>query len=144
MPIKNMSKTKKTLKADSEEYQLSRLKNCLYLVNTKISEHEKKLFNLSEDSDILKLTRDLNYLKTKRTSYLASLEKKGYSIKKGRPKKNDSEKYKNKKEKFTAMLEPIALNYIKALKSDGIIHDISSFLDSLILEHMKTIKKIID
>jgi hypothetical protein len=55
--------------------------------------------------------------------------------KRGRPKKDPSEAYKQTHVKFTAMLKPENLDYLKRLKENGNIDNISAFLDELIGLH---------
>lgn len=55
--------------------------------------------------------------------------------KRGRPKKEPSEAYKQTHVKFTAMLKPGNLDYLKRLKDSGSIDNISAFLDDLIERH---------
>ena len=55
--------------------------------------------------------------------------------KRGRPRKEPSEAYKQTHVKFTAMLKPENLDYLKCLKDSGGIDNISALLDSLIERH---------
>ncbi|MEF2243830.1 hypothetical protein [Paenibacillus sp. IITD108] len=67
---------------------------------------------------------------------LGRLKTAGVQIeKRGRPKKDPSEAYKQTHVKFTAMLKPENLEYLKCLKESGGIDNISALLDSLIERH---------
>ena len=87
---------------------------------------EKKLYSLKLDrcdSAIAKISSRLKNL--------------GVVEKRGRPKKADGERYQEQRKKFTAHLQMDTLEYLKQLKTNGFITNISAFLDELVAEHQK-------
>ncbi len=58
--------------------------------------------------------------------------------KRGRPKKEPEKTYKQTHVKFTAMLKPENLDFLKKLKKQGDIVNISAFLDELVEKHRQS------
>lgn len=59
--------------------------------------------------------------------------------KRGRPKKDPTKTYKQTHAKFTAMLKPENLDYLRQLKKQEGIANISVFLDELIEKHRQSV-----
>ncbi|MCT4509511.1 MAG: hypothetical protein N4A48_12300 [Tepidibacter sp.] len=120
---------------NSKKYNLISKKNDLDLCKRKI----RNLKNISLDNLSIyeknKITRDLEIELRRKEVLERDLKKLGFIETKGRPKKNPDEKYCNTRKKFTAMLLPKNLDYLKALKSEQKIDNISSFLDEIIEIH---------
>ncbi|QIB27938.1 hypothetical protein [Caloranaerobacter azorensis] len=122
--IKKISKNK--------EAKIAYFKNELFLCRKKIKELKSISVDNLSDFKKIQLERDLQIEMHKREVLKKRLLGLGISEKRGRPKKNDSEKYSTTHKKFTAMLKPENLEYLKKLKSDKKIKNISCFLDELI------------
>lgn len=127
----------KSIKIEKES-QIKSL--CYELENCKLE--LKKLSSLIKytDSDILKksLKRDFKACNIKKSYLVEMLEKLGFKIKKrGRPKKINKKNYSDTHMKFTAMLAPENFIYLKQLKQDKKITNISAFLDTLIEKYAK-------
>ncbi|MCP1143661.1 hypothetical protein [Lysinibacillus endophyticus] len=71
------------------------------------------------------------------SSISSRLKKLGVEEKRGRPKKAEGERYQEQRKKFTAHLHPETVEYLKTLKVDGYISNISAFLDELVADHQK-------
>ncbi|WP_105618638.1 hypothetical protein [Vallitalea okinawensis] len=85
--------------------------------------------------DHLKIDRELKTVLYQVEVLQRKLSELGFKDNRGRPKKMPEDKYAANRTKFTAMLNTDNLDYIKQLKSDGQINNISAFLDELILKH---------
>lgn len=84
------------------------------------------------------LMRNLEAYTTKKYKTIKKLKSLGFSVeKRGRPTKPHSEKYSTTHTKFTAMLTPNNLDYVKQLKANNQVKNISSFLDMLIENYAK-------
>lgn len=82
------------------------------------------------------LQNKLHIEEKRRSVLIQKLKAAGVQVeKRGRPKKDPSEAYKQTHVKFTAMLKPENLEYLKRLKENGNIDNISAFLDELIGLH---------
>lgn len=117
---------------NTRNYDIVTIKTDLSLCKSKI----KKLQSLNKDNfspvEIAKIQYLIDLELKKEVILKNKLKKLGYFSKQGRPKKNNSEKYSFKRSKFTAMLLPENVTYLKSLKSEKRIKNISEFLDELI------------
>lgn len=116
----------------NKEARIAYLKNELFLCKKRIRELKSISVDSLSDFEKMQLERELQVQMHKREVLKKKLSGFGISEKRGRPKKNDSEKYSTTHKKFTAMLKPENLEYLKKLKSDKKIKNISCFLDELI------------
>jgi hypothetical protein len=133
MGIIRRNHTKKS--SVSKEIRIASLKNELSLCKKKI----KKLKSTPTDGfskiELMTLERDLAVEIQRKEVLQGKLTTLGITEKRGRPRKDDSEKYLTTRNKFTAMLLPNNLSYLQELKNSKKISNISSFLDSLIENH---------
>lgn len=136
--IKNKRRKEST---KSKTLQIAFLKNELSLCKKKIRKLRSISTNGYSNFEILTLNRDLEVEILKKEALMRKLSLLGVTEKRGRPKKNDTEKYSHTRSKFTAMLLPDNLTYLKKLKDTGKINNISAFLDSLIEDHRLSHKK---
>lgn len=110
------------------------LKSC----REKISELKAQNSNSTTADDKSALESALLKQYARKKQILSKLAKLGYHDNRGRPKKNDNDKYEYSRSKFTAMLLDENLDYLKQLKDSKTIDNISSFLDTLIEIHHET------
>lgn len=116
--------------------KITSLQNDLDSCNLEIKRLKKISVDSMSATENLTFQHNLEIEIKKRKIIKDKLTSFGVLEKRGRPKKADEEKYLNKHSKFTAMLKPENLDYLKALKNNGTIDNISSFLDKLIEEYI--------
>ena len=134
--MSTIKRTKSKNSCQSKEMQIAFLKNKLFLCNREIN--ELKLHSSSDnvsDSEREDIEYNLKNELNKKLVIKEKLTALGIIEKRGRPKKNNTEKYGSTRDKFTAMLKPSNLDYLKKIKAEKKIKNISAFLDVLIENH---------
>tara|TARA_Y100000588_G_C14247590_1_gene922084 strand:+ start:2373 stop:2801 length:429 start_codon:yes stop_codon:yes gene_type:complete len=111
------------------------LKQQLQACRKSISDLKLEKKNSHSLDEKQRLDQALNSQYQRKDKILAKLSNLGYQDKRGRPKKIDNEKYEHSRSKFTAMLNTQNLEYLKSLKSNNQIENISALLDELIEDY---------
>ncbi|MFL0167931.1 hypothetical protein [Candidatus Clostridium helianthi] len=105
----------------------------LYHCKNSIKELRKKDVSFMTRSDLHHYQRKLDLQVKKRKILLQTLSSLGYNAdKRGRPKKNDTDKYKNTHTRITCYFTKDNSKILKDLKEQGSIENISSFLNELL------------
>lgn len=133
-----MGVIKKSLRNEStisKDLKINTLKIELALCKIKIKQLQSTSAERFKLTDKLILERDLEVELQRKEVLKRKLAELGTTEKRGRPRKNDSEKYSTIRSKFTAMLLPKNLSYLNQLKDTKKIKNISDFLDELIENH---------
>lgn len=123
---------RKKVSSVPKEVKIQMVKNELSVCNRKIRELSSLDTTDLTDMEKLKLERDIKVENLRHEKLKAKLSGLGYTDGRGRPKKQDSEKYTSSRSKFTAMLLSENLDYLQELKKAKKIKNISAFLDELI------------
>lgn len=128
----------KIIKPPNKDVIIPKLLKELKTVKKCVSEIEMKRKNNTSESVLSSLDREYEVLSYRVSVIRKKLNNASYVDPRGRPPKLDSEKYTANRSKFTAMLNSDNLAYLKKLKSNDDINNISELLDELIESYIKS------
>lgn len=134
---RNFLKNLQTLNEEKINRLLSELYNC----KNSIKELRKEDVSFMTRSELHHHQRKLDLQVKKRKILLQTLSSLGYNAdKRGRPKKNDADKYKNTHTRITCYFTKDNTKILKDLKEQGSIENISSFLNELLQSYFNLSK----
>ncbi|RKQ12139.1 hypothetical protein [Ureibacillus endophyticus] len=136
----NLSNSTERIKLElkkQNEMKIVQLTQSLQQKKTEQKQLQEQLTQAQNIQEIQLYTARLQRAERSISSISSRLKNLGVTEKRGRPKKEASERYQDQRKKFTAHLQPETVEYLKTLKADGIISNISAFLDDLVAEYQK-------
>lgn len=115
-----------------KDREIKRLMEQVDSVKSQSKNYKAALMKEESELERKKLNHRIILLDQRRQGLMERLKQLGYEDKRGRPKKIATDTYKGQRIKFTAHLLPENMEYLKHLKENGRIDNISAFLDELI------------
>lgn len=130
-----VNKYNKTGKVTTKKDKILILQSELRTCNEQISGLKDERTATSSKSVTATINHQIDLLLNRKAEIRANLAKLGHVERRGRPRKQEFEKYDYTRKKFTAMLMKNNLEYLKYLKDNHKIDNISDFLDTLIHDY---------